>query len=214
MIKLNNINKKYDSHEIFKDFNLEIADGEFCAIYGPSGSGKSTLLNIIGLLEKVDSGSICINNISNPFFLNKKGRKLLKNDISIIFQNFGLLENKTVYQNLLYSFNDNKKKIDKKKIMDDALKKVNIETNLNKMISKFSGGEQQRIAIAKAIIKKSSIILCDEPTGNLDNDNKIKIINLLKTLNKEGKTIIVVTHDLEMKKEFNKLINLECIEGG
>lgn len=209
MIKLQKISKVYNRPQktiILKDINLNIKKGEFISIVGPSGSGKTTLLNIIGLLDKPSEGSYLLNNetlkLNNLFKL--KG--LRGHKIGYIMQNFALIEDYTVKENL--------KIPTKNKATDIELKEVLIKVNLlsedilNKKPSELSGGQQQRVAIARALLLNPDILIADEPTGNLDHENSNNIIELLKKLNNEGKTIILVTHDLEIASRTDKIYKL------
>ncbi len=198
-VKLDKINKKFGNKVILDNFSMEVQSGDFICIFGESGKGKTTLLNIIGMLDHPDSGDIYIKNIKNPFFDEKKGRKLLQNDVSYLFQNSGLVEDNTVKYNLELSC-FYKKKTTKEDFIS-ALKKVGLgEEYLEKKIYQLSGGEQQRVSLARIFLRSSSLILADEPTGSLDAGNRDKVIELLKQLNNEGKTIILVSHDEEVRK--------------
>lgn len=201
IIELKNINKSYGPHTVLKDFNLSVEKGDFISIVGRSGAGKSTLLNIIGMLEEADSGELTICGIKNPEFGSGSGRKLLQNSIGYLFQNYGLIENETVMYNLRIAskFKGMSKK-DEKEAFIKALGKVGLENVLNKKVFQLSGGEQQRISIAKLLIKSPDIILADEPTGSLDAGNRDKILKLLREMNADGKTILLVTHDEEVKR--------------
>lgn len=205
MIELVNINKKFGNKVVLKDFSLKIEDTDFIAIVGESGKGKTTLLNIIGLLEQSDSGDIIIEEQMNP---NKKQTLLLQREkLAYLFQNYALMENETVEKNLLIAL-EYQKNIDKKKIIKEALQKVNLPNYEKKKIFELSGGEQQRIALARILIKKCDYILADEPTGNLDNNNRDLVFNILKDLNEDGKTIIFVTHDMELASRAKKIITI------
>jgi len=196
VIKLNNVSKKFGDHVIFDNYCLEISKGDFVAITGPSGKGKTTLLNMIGLLEKHDSGCITVNGHNNPKFGSREGILLLRNEISYIFQNFGLIENKTVYYNMAIAsrFSGLGSGQERKKIAE-ALEQVGIAGFEKKKVYQLSGGEQQRVALAKILVKPSSIILADEPTGSLDAKNRDQVLSMLQDFNKKGKTVVVVTHD-------------------
>ncbi|CDF58768.1 ABC transporter ATP-binding protein [Thermobrachium celere] len=207
LIKLENIYKTYSGKKIFEGFNLEIKKGEFLGIMGPSGSGKTTLLNIIGLLEECDEGKVIIYGEEIKISDRKKVRNLLKNKIGYLFQNFALIDDLTVYENLKIVL-ENKDNESNRKIMLEALDKVQLGDILDKKIYELSGGEQQRVAIARLILKKSEIILADEPTGSLDKVNSKKIMELLKELHSQGKTIIIVTHDENIISYCSRIINL------
>lgn len=205
MIELVNINKKFGNKVVLKDFSLKIEDTDFIAIVVESGKGKTTLLNIIGLLEQSDSGDIIIEEQMNP---NKKQTLLLQREkLAYLFQNYALMENETVEKNLLIAL-EYQKNIDKRKIIKEALQKVNLPNYEKKKIFELSGGEQQRIALARILIKKCDYILADEPTGNLDNNNRDLVFNILKDLNEDGKTIIFVTHDMELASRAKKIITI------
>jgi len=206
MLKVSNITKSFDNKIIFKDFNLTVEKSEFLAIVGESGRGKTTLLNIIGLLEKPDCGNITIENETNPS--NKRLMELRREKIGYLFQNFALIENLTVEKNLLISLEYNRSK-HKKSLMKEALRFVNLNNDyLDKKIYQLSGGEQQRVAIARLYLKNCDYIFADEPTGNLDEKNKKIIYDLLKKMNDSGKTIIVVTHDSNLTLLADRVITL------
>lgn len=209
IISLSNICKKYDENIIFDNYSLDIEQGEFVSIMGKSGAGKSTLLNIIGLLEKPDSGDIVINGVKNPKFQSSTGTKLLRHHISYLFQNYGLVENETVEQNLKVGTRYLKlKKEQENKKISEALEFVGLQGYEKKKVYKLSGGEQQRVAIARVMLKPSEIILADEPTGSLDSENRDMVLSLLTQLNKQGKTIVVVTHDPNVEQYAKRCIKL------
>lgn len=205
MIKLNHINKSFDGKVIFENFSVGIESGDFVIIRGASGKGKSSLLNIIGLLEAPDSGEVLYNGV---VVKNEKTKLIYKRkDISYVYQNYGLLENETILKNLTLPLNVSKKEITKLK---SVMKKVGLQDlSLKTKIYTCSGGEQQRIAIARAILKEPKLIIADEPTGNLDRDNSDNVINIFKALNKQGITIIMATHDSDYFGVGNKIINLD-----
>lgn len=193
MIVLENVDKAYDDHVLFHHFSQTFDEGKSYALIGPSGSGKSTLLNMIGKLEKVDGGSIYLNDQS----LDKiKEKVYFKSYISYLFQNFGLIENQTIQENLELAFVG--KKLPTRQRMErmkEALEKVNLQVELSRKIYSLSGGESQRVAIAKAILKDSPILLADEPTASLDRKNSLDIIDLILGFQDGKRIIIVATHD-------------------
>ncbi|KRF53996.1 bacteriocin ABC transporter ATP-binding protein [Bacillus sp. Soil531] len=206
-IELKNISKKYGDKQLFKNLNLSIKQGEMVAITGQSGKGKSTLLNIIGLLEEPDSGDVFIQGVQNAWKSEKKQLKLFRYTIGYLFQNYALIEQETVSKNLDVAL-EYVKSPNKKEMKQEALEKVNLADKIDKKIYQLSGGEQQRIALARLILKKNDIILADEPTGSLDVLNRDHVLNILKSLNAQGKTVIIVTHDPEVAKECTRIINL------
>ncbi len=206
-VTIQNLSKSFGDHIIFEDFSLEILKGSMIAIQGKSGSGKSTLLNIIGALEKPDDGTIQVLDYENVKPNSKKSEKMLRYKIAYLFQNYALIDNLTVEKNLKLAMHYRKDK--SPSMIRDALKLVGLEGFENKKIYTLSGGEQQRIALARTFLKPCDIILADEPTGNVDDENKEMIIGILSKLKETGKTIIVVTHDTSLDKYFDDIIVLD-----
>lgn len=209
MIKLHNITKKFGDITIFEGYNLEIEKGDMVAIVGKSGKGKTTLLNIIGLLDDKYEGQVSIDNE----FVEKSKRsrvKFYREKLGYLFQNFALVDNKTVDYNLniALEYSGIKNKEERAALKAEALKKVGLNGKEKTQIYKLSGGEQQRVALARILLKKSEIILADEPTGSLDEANKNEILKLLKELNDNGKIVIIVTHDNDVKNFCKKVVNL------
>ncbi|MDR3215022.1 MAG: ATP-binding cassette domain-containing protein [Bacilli bacterium] len=205
-IQLNNITKQYDNNIIFKNFNFEINDGDFICFYGTSGVGKTTLLNMIATLENVNEGHITY--LDNKQAINQT-RVIRNKYITSIYQDYYLLDDKSVYDNLKLALLD--KKLNKQAInerIDQVLNKVDLCIKKDALINTLSGGQKQRIAIARALLRETKILIADEPTGNLDNDNKEKVLDILKKLNEEGITIIVASHDELFKKVASKIYNL------
>lgn len=210
MIELKNITKKFENKTVFANFNLQINQNEMVAIIGPSGSGKSTLLNILGLIDKVDDGEYQFEQYTNIKPNSRLAQKIIREKISYLFQNFALIEEDTVLQNLLLALKYVKQsKKEKTEIITDALQKVGLSEYLNSKIYELSGGQQQRIAVARAIIKPSELVLADEPTGSLDSKNRDEIIKLLLELNAAGKTVIVVTHDSHVAEKCHRVLELK-----
>lgn len=208
IIQLKNIDKKYGNKYLFKNLDFSIKKGEMIAITGASGSGKSTLLNIIGLIDKPDSGEVLICGNKNPYDKEKIKLNLFRNNIGYLFQNYALVDNYTVSKNLDIALEYVKDK-DKNKLKEEALDKVGLLGKLNNKVFELSGGEQQRVALARLMLKENNIILADEPTGSLDEDNKAIILKLLKELNNEGKTVVIVTHDKVVADICDREINIK-----
>lgn len=202
MIEINGISKAFEGKNIYDNFSLKIENGEFVIIIGKSGCGKTTLLNMIGSIETVDSGTILVDG--KNIHERKNKLKYLRREVGFLFQNYALVDNKTVLQNLKIVKGSSKNETS----IEEALKKVGLEEKKNVKVYKLSGGEQQRVAIARLMIKNCSVILADEPTGSLDWENGENVITFLKELQEEGKTIIMVTHDLRLIKYGTKVVEL------
>lgn len=173
MINIDKLNKKYGNRTVFKDFSIEFKEGEFVSIYGESGSGKSTLLNIIGLLEKFDSGDLIINGRKNIGIDSKEAILMRRNEISYLFQSYALIDEMTVYDNLKLSLEYRKySKSEKDEKIREVLKYVGLSDKIKRFVYELSGGEQQRVAMARVLLHDTNIILADEPTGSLDEKNK------------------------------------------
>lgn len=196
VLELKGISKKYGSRTLFENFNLTVYENEMVCIAGASGSGKSTLLNIIGMFEKPDEGEVLLFGKPLPKADSKEGRKLMHDHILYLFQNFALVENESVDYNLEIPLLDSRmsKKV-KQRAKTQVLNRVGLKTPLKEKIFHLSGGEQQRIAIARGYLKKFDILLADEPTGSLDEMNRDEIMRILYEFQKDGKTIVVVSHD-------------------
>jgi putative ABC transport system ATP-binding protein len=193
-IVISNLDKKYNDNYIFKDYNAVIKHNSFNVIYGASGKGKTTLLNVISTLERYNSGNISYYDKDKAI----KDKRILRNKyLTYVFQNYGLLENKSVAENLSLALLDKKMtKAKKEEQFKVCLDLVGLSDKLNVKIYSLSGGEQQRVALARCLLRNPDVIIADEPTGNLDDDNKRVIIDILVTLQKEfNKTIIIATHD-------------------
>ncbi len=195
-VTLSNIHKSFGKKVLFRDYSLTIEAGEFVAIRGGSGSGKTTLLNIMGLLEAPDSGSVTLCGAKDPSFSSRAAVELRRHKLSYLFQNYGLVDNDTVEANvrLATRFGRAKGKAEKKRIAE-ALAQVGLTGYERRKVYTLSGGEQQRVALAKIVAKSPDIILADEPTGSLDERNRDYVMDILKELERQGKTIVVVTHD-------------------
>lgn len=189
MIKIENLCKTFGDHVIFKDFSLEIKEQDFIVFTGSSGCGKTTLLNMIGGIEDVTSGSIFVDDIEVTKAKNLQ--RYYRKYVGFLFQNFALIENKTVAENLNLIKSYAKSKLS----MEEALERVGMSGKENQKVYSLSGGEQQRIALARLLMKQCKLILADEPTGSLDRVNALLVIQILKSFRDMGKTVIMVTHD-------------------
>ena len=208
MLELKNISKSYNNYIILNNISISVRKKEIIAITGPSGSGKSTLLNIMGLLERPDTGHILYNGI----LINHKSHQsslLMRHTISYLFQNFALVDSMTVYDNLLIGLKYTQyNKKEKKKLIEESLLKVGLQNMSNRKIYTLSGGEQQRTALARILLKESQIILCDEPTVSLYPINSQMILQLLFQCRQQGKTIVIVTHDPKIASQCDRIINI------
>ena len=215
MIQLNNIFRYFDSKFqrsfVLKDIDLQVEEGEFISIMGPSGAGKSTLLNILGLLDEANEGEYFLYNEPVLRLKEKKKVEYHRNLIGFIFQAYHLIDELNVYENietpLVYK---NIKSKERKAMVADMLDRFNIVAKKDLFPSQLSGGQQQLVGVARAIISNPRLLLADEPTGNLHSDQGKEIMNLLKKLNKkDGMTIIQVTHSEENANYGNRIIRLE-----
>lgn len=211
MIQLKNITKKYDNNTIaLNDVSLEINKGEMIAIMGASGSGKSTLLNIIGCMDDATLGEYVYENTFINILTSKELHKFRRDHISFVFQSFALLDDYTAYENVeIPLIAKGVPKSKRKPIIIDMMKRLGVDGLSKKRPTKMSGGQQQRIALARAFASGNELILADEPTGALDKNTGIALMNTLCEFNKEGKTIIIVTHDKTVADFCNRTIFLE-----
>lgn len=214
MLKIDNLHKSYitgtNKLHVLKGINLEISDGELVSIMGSSGSGKSTLLNIIGILDNYDSGTYHLNKELIKNMNETKAAQHRNRLIGFIFQSFNLISFKNALENValpLYYKGIVRKK--RNKIAEQYLDKVGLLERANHLPSEMSGGEKQRVAIARALISNPEIILADEPTGALDTQTSYEVMDLLKDINKEGKTVIIVTHEHDISQMTNRIIRLK-----
>lgn len=189
------------------DINLKINDGEMVSIMGPSGSGKSTLLNIIACFDDASKGEVYINDNNITSLKKRKKEKFRRDNISFIFQDYALLENFTCYENVELPLLINKVRSRKTKTLS-LLEKMNLLEEKNKKINKLSGGQRQRVAIARALALDTNLILADEPTGALDQKMGEEVTDILRSINKEGKTVIIVTHDEKVANKTDRIIKL------
>ncbi|MBW9158959.1 ABC transporter ATP-binding protein [Clostridium tagluense] len=212
-IEVLNVTKKFGKRYIFKNLNLSVEEGEFISIVGPSGCGKSTLLNMIGLLESIDAGQIKLKGKEIPKIKSNQSTMLRRNTINYLFQSFALINDMTIYHNLFLAMKfSNITTKEKDTRIEEILKKVHLEKVKDEKVNTLSGGEQQRVALARTILKPGDIILADEPTGSLDSAAAEIAFNLIKDLSKQyRKTVMMVTHSKHLANQTDRIINiLEC----
>lgn len=202
MIKIENLSKSFEEKQLFSGYNLEIPDGSFAVISGNSGCGKTTLLNMVGGIENPDSGRILVDGVDVTRTKNRKN--YYKNVVGFLFQNFALLENKTVRQNLELVQKSGRSGVS----VSEALEQVSLYGMENKKVYKLSGGEQQRVALARLMVKRCSVVLADEPTGSLDGENSRRVMDILHRMNDMGKTVIVVTHSPEIVRQEKLIVRI------
>lgn len=215
LISLSKVTKEYKLGEdivinALKGINLDIYKGEFVAIIGHSGSGKSTLMHIIGILDKPTSGTVTLEEHNIAKLSEEKLAELRNKHIGFVFQAFNLLPKTSAMENvelpLIYSSVSD---IERKKRAIKALTTVGLGERLDHTPNQLSGGQQQRVAIARALVTNPSIILADEPTGNLDSKSSDEIIDLLKDINKSGNTIVLVTHEMEIAQKAKRIVEIK-----
>ena len=213
MIKTTNLQKIFRTEDVetwaLHDVTLEIKEGEFVAIMGPSGCGKSTLLNILGLLDNPSNGTYELNGVEVSKYSEAERTNLRKGVIGFVFQSFNLIDELNVYENielpLLYM---GVPKEERKRRVEEAMKRMDISHRVKHFPQQLSGGQQQRVAIARAVVANPKIILADEPTGNLDSKNGKEVMDLLTQLNREGTTVVIVTHSQHDAGYATRTINL------
>ena len=214
MIEINNISKVFRTSEVetvaLNHVNLDVKEGEFVAIMGPSGCGKSTLLNILGLLDNPTEGSYKLLGQEVADLKEKERTRVRKGKLGFVFQSFNLIDELNVYENVELPLTYlGVKASERKRMVEDILKRMNISHRAKHFPQQLSGGQQQRVAIARAVVTNPKLILADEPTGNLDSKNGAEVMNLLTELNKEGTTIIMVTHDAFVASYSTKMLYMK-----
>ena len=215
MIEIKNINKTYNkgkanAFQALYDVSLKIEDGEMVAIIGKSGAGKSTLMHIIGCIDDFESGTYILNGEDISMVKEAKRSKIRNQDIGIVMQDFALVEDYTAIENVMIPLYFAKKEAGQSKKLRalKALEKLGIGELANKKVNKLSGGQKQRVAIARAIVNNPSTLLADEPTGALDVKTSAEMMEVFKELNKQGITVIIITHDMEVAQACGRVVEI------
>ncbi len=216
IVEVKNLNKYYnlgkEKFHVLKDVNLSIEQGDFVMIMGKSGSGKTTLMNLLGLLDRFENGTYMFNNEDVSKLKEDKKANIRNRYMGFIFQQFHLINSMTIGKNVELPLLYNGKSVPKKEreeLVDRYLKMVGLLEKKKQYPLELSGGQQQRVAIARALINNPYVIFADEPTGALDSNTSTEIMEILKSLNKDNKTIIMVTHDEDLTKYANKIIRVK-----
>lgn len=210
MIELKNISKQYrKGTTILEGINLRIEDGDYIALIGPSGAGKTTLMNIIGCLDYATDGKYFLDGYEISDYSEREKAKLRNEKFGFVVQDFALINEMTVYENVKMPLRYSKKVLkNQKKHIEDILKSLGVESKKEIKVKNLSGGQQQRVAIARAMVNSPEIILADEPTGALDQRTGREVMKIFSKLNKQGKTIIIVTHDPNIAAKCNRIIKI------
>ncbi|MFB6341683.1 ABC transporter ATP-binding protein [Saccharicrinis sp. FJH2] len=213
MIKTKNLSKIFRTEDIetlaLNEVNFHVDKGEFVAVMGPSGCGKSTLLNIIGLLDNPSEGEYFFDGEEVGKLKERNRTQLRKGNIGFVFQSFNLIDELNVYENVELPLIYLKLKVrERKEMVEKVLERMKISHRAKHFPQQLSGGQQQRVAIARAVVANPKLILADEPTGNLDSKNGLEVMNLLTELNREGTTIVMVTHSLHDSEFAHRVVNL------
>ena len=213
MISLKKINKYYitgdEKLHALKDVDLEVKKGEFLAIMGPSGSGKSTMIKILGLLDNSFQGEYLLEGKNIKKMTDDQLSDIRNKKIGFVFQNFNLIKNLSVKENIVLPMQYQRisKKKSEEKVLE-LIKRVDLVSKMNKYPSELSGGQQQRVSLIRALVNNPDIIIADEPTGALDSHTSKEIMNIFKQLNKEGITVILITHDINVAKEAERIVRI------
>lgn len=216
MLSMKNITKVYQTEKVqthaLRDFNLEVNEGEFIAVTGPSGSGKTTFLNIAGMLEDFTSGEFVLDDVNIGQLTDNQRADLRNQKIGFIFQGFNLIPDLNLYENVEVPLRYRGiKSAERKRRIEDCLEKVGLGSRAKHLPQQLSGGQQQRVAIARALAGEPRFLLADEPTGNLDSLMARQVMELLEGINKDGATIIMVTHDPELARRAPR--NIQVVDG-
>ena len=205
-IQIDKLNKSFGSENVLNNISLEIDNNSFYAICGQSGSGKSTLMNIIGLIENFDNGEYWFNDIK--INCKKDYSQLRSDNIGFIFQSYNLIPELSCYENIMMPTLYCKDNVVQTELLDSLIERMRLLDILEKRVNVLSGGEKQRVAIARALLLNPSLIIADEPTGNLDKDNKAEVLDILKEEHDKGRAVIIITHDNETAQNVEKIYEL------
>ena len=214
MLQLKKIRKEYKTGDLVQtalnDVSLNLRDSEFVAILGPSGSGKTTLLNIIGGLDRYDSGDLVINGISTKKYTDRDWDSYRNHTIGFVFQSYNLIPHQTVLANVELALTiSGISGAERKRRATEALQKVGLGNQLHKHPSEMSGGQMQRVAIARALVNNPDILLADEPTGALDSHTGREVLGLLQQLHKQGHTVVLITHDNSIAAQIKRVVRIQ-----
>ena len=211
--ELSKVRKQYGDRRVLDDFDLQIEAGAMVAITGPSGSGKSTVLNILGLLDAPDGGEVRILGDKAPKPRSRAANLFLRRHLGYLFQNFALIDSESVAHNLEIALTYSGRGTPKRTRIAAALEEVGLTGAEDRRISSLSGGEQQRVAMARLLLKPCEIVLADEPTGSLDTENRDIVLGLLHAMNKSGTTIVLATHDDAVASSCSRTVKLSRVTG-
>lgn len=216
MLSMKNMSKVYQTEKVqthaLRDFNLEVEEGEFIAVTGPSGSGKTTFLNIAGLLEPFTGGDYMLDDVNVGSLSDNQRADVRNQKIGFIFQGFNLIPDLNLYENIEVPLRYRGiKSSERKRRIEECLEKVGLASRAKHLPQQLSGGQQQRVAIARALAGKPRFLLADEPTGNLDSLMARQVMELLEEINREGSTIVMVTHDQELARRAPR--NIQVVDG-
>ena len=213
MVRMNKVTKEYGKHEncirALSEIDFKVNRGEFVAITGSSGSGKTTLLNILGCMDRPTSGSYMINGRETASLSSSEQAKIRNQTFGFVMQNYALIDHFSVYKNVELPLKYARKIKSRETRISELLKALNIEDKKNQITNSLSGGQKQRVAIARALVNDAEIILADEPTGALDTKNGIQVMEILSGLHRQGKTIIMVTHNPELLGYCSRTVKIE-----
>ena len=213
MIRMNKVTKEYGKHEncirALSEIDFKVNRGEFVAITGSSGSGKTTLLNILGCMDRLTSGSYMINGRETASLSSSEQAKIRNQTFGFVMQNYALIDHFSVYKNVELPLKYARKIKSRETRISELLKALNIKDKKNQITNSLSGGQKQRVAIARALVNDAEIILADEPTGALDTKNGIQVMEILSGLHRQGKTIIMVTHNPELLGYCSRTVKIE-----